>query len=738
MKLQIKILLVLFVLTGALNNTKAQSLAFLKANELYIDKSYAEAITKYEEVLVKDYNNATAILNIADCYRLTNNNEKAVFYYAKAVTLSDVKPITKYYYAQALMKTGNYDLAKTYFAEYNEDNRGKTMISSIEHINDFFKDSAYYHISKVAYNSPKNDFSPVIYNNTDVVFVSSRFRTQLFKYTHSWTDNNFYFLYVVKNAESSEQKKPLLFAKNIQIKYNDGPICFNADSKTIYFTRNNLKDKKAVTAVDGDVKLNMYQAEYDAAKKTFTNIINFPYNSNDYNCAHPSISPDGSRLYFSSDMPGGNGGMDIWMCRKSGDSWGAPENLGKEVNTPGNDIFPYVFDMNTLYFSSDGLEGIGGLDIYYLKLNTEGMAVGKPKNMGAPLNSMSDDFSVVLYPDGKKGYFSSNRTNNDFNDDIYSFTVNKPEKQPYKIFVKDSISKQLLASSLSIKDVATGEVIPLNSDNGEFVADLYPDHTYTINANAKGHKTKENITYLPLIDVSPFEILLAPEDNFVIKGFVYEKGNKLPIDSALVLITDDKGIVVCEKYITNAIGNYTSCKLKPNTKYTITASKSGYFANSVDINSIPPTGLLQDIFLDKIVIGKAIKIDNIYFDLGKWNIRPDAALELDKIVILMQENPDIIIELSSHTDCRGSAASNMTLSDKRAKSSAAYIISKGIDPKRITGKGYGETKLLNDCKCEGSVKSDCSEEIHQQNRRTEFKVTGFVKGVGNVKVDSKK
>lgn len=730
--------LLFFLIISAINYTNAQSLTFFKANELYNEKSYAEAIPKYEEVLIKENNNTTAILNLADCYRLTNNIEKAVFYYAKAVTLPDVKPITKYYYAQALMKIGNYDLAKKYFAEYNEDSRGKTMINSIDHINDFFKDSAYYHISKVGYNSSYNDFSPVIYNNTDVVFVSSRFRTQLFKYTHSWTDNNYYFLYVVKNADLPNQEKPIPFAKNIQIKYNDGPICFNADSKTIYFTRNNLKDKKVITAADGDVKLNLYQAEYDVAKKSFANITSFPYNSNDYNCAHPAISPDGMRLYFSSDMPGGNGGMDIWMCRKVGDSWSAPENLGKEVNTAGNEIFPYVFDMNTLYFSSDGLEGLGGLDIYYLQLNSEGMPINKPQNVGAPLNSMSDDFSVVLYPDGKKGYFSSNRTNNDYNDDIYSFTVNKPEKQPYKILVKDSVSKQLLASSLSIKDVKTSEDIPLNSENGEYFAELYQDHTYTINANAKGHKTKENITYLPVTDVSPFEILLAPEDNFVIKGFVYEKGNNLPIDSALVLITDDKGTIVCEEYITNVSGNYTSCKLKPNKKYTITASKSGYFANSIEINSIPPSGLLQDIYLDKIVIGKAIKIENIYFDLGKWNIRPDAAVELDKIVTLMQENPEIIIELSSHTDCRGSAASNMTLSDKRAKSSAAYIISKGIDPKRITGKGYGETMLLNDCKCEGNIKSDCSEEIHQQNRRTEFKVTGFVKGIGNVKVNSKK
>lgn len=203
---------------------------------------------------------------------------------------------------------------------------------------------------------------------------------------------------------------------------------------------------------------------------------------------------------------------------------------------------------------------------------------------------------------------------------------------------------------------------------------------------------------------------------------------QITVDSALVVITNKLGEKVCERYYTTSDGKYIPCVLNPNEKYTVTASKPGYFTSLITFDELPTNGQLKTIYLEKIEIGKAIKIENIYFDYDKSDITAKAALELDKVVKLLQENPDIIIELGSHTDCRGSASYNLSLSDRRAKSSAAYIVSKGIDPSRITGKGYGESQLLNGCQCEGAVKSACSDSEHQMNRRTEFKVTGFIKG----------
>jgi outer membrane protein OmpA-like peptidoglycan-associated protein len=243
----------------------------------------------------------------------------------------------------------------------------------------------------------------------------------------------------------------------------------------------------------------------------------------------------------------------------------------------------------------------------------------------------------------------------------------------------------------------------------------------------------------PPVADKPFEILLSLEPEYFIMGTVYQifdDSSSKPMENATVVIKDEKGNVVCTTYTTDASGKYHSCNLKPKTKYIVTASKEGFFAKSSEVEAIPPGGVIRNFYLSQIVVGKAIKIENIYFDLDESFIRPDAAVELDKIVKLLNENPDIIIELSSHTDCRASFQYNMDLSDRRAKSSASYIVSRGIDPMRISGKGYGESKLVNECACEGNRRSDCTEEEHQMNRRTEFKVTGFVKGVGNVNLKS--
>lgn len=733
-------LLILPALLTLVLSAGAQSYLVKKADQLYANKAFAEAIPQYEKILGKDSTNANAIVKIADCYRLTNNNSKTVYYLAKAVQLKDAKPLLTYYYAEALMKTGNYSLAKTYFGLYNLDERGQTMIRAIDHLNDFYEDSASYVIAKAGCNTVDNDFCPLIYKTTNLVFVSSRPRLQIVKYIHSWTDKNYYSLYIQTGIDTSALNQPVLFAENVQTRFNDGPICFDPNSGNLFITRNNLSKHKAIRSADGEVKLNLYQAKFDSVKKEYVNIRNFPYNSNNYNCAHPALNPDGTILYFSSDMPGTLGGMDIWMCHKNADSWSTPENLGNRVNTAGNEVFPYVYDENTLYFSSNGLEGIGGLDIYSVKKQKDGKTIGAPSNIGVPLNSRTDDFGICFFPGGEKGFFSSNRANNDLNDDIYSFTYSKPANLKYKINVRDSKSMELLASDLVLTDETTGEIKTLTSANGKYTLDLSPQHKYHVSASATAHLTKENINIIDVVSQSdPFFVNLAPEENCTISGYVYESGNNtLAIDSARFVIKNGKGEKVCSDLYSGTDGQFLSCIVKPDQAYIISVKKSRYFANSLVIPQVPFTGLKMEIALNPIIIGKAIQIENVHFDVNKSEIRPDAAIELDKIVKLMNENPEIIIELSSHTDCRGSDAFNMKLSDRRAKSSAAYIIAKGISSDRISGKGYGERQLLNNCGCEGKVISNCSEEEHQKNRRTEFKVTGFVKGVGEVKINTGK
>ncbi|HNX12894.1 MAG TPA: OmpA family protein [Paludibacteraceae bacterium] len=743
MKTILKFVFAFCIIFGSSANLFAQNSALQKANKLYELKAYAQAIPKYLQVLKKDSSIADAVFNLADCYRLVNDARNAETYYGKCLKKTNSKPIHKFYYAQALMENGKVDLAKKYMKEFNDDDRGKTFYKALVNLEKFYKNTGDYKINIARFNSPQNDFSPVIYKDK-IVFVSARTRALVLNYKHSWTDLNYYFLYVTQKSGEDSYTKAKLFAKNIQTRYNDGPVCFDRDNKTIYFTRNNLQNNKVVRSSNGEVKLSLFTAQINEEKKNLTNIEGFNFNSKEYNTAHPAISADGKRLYFSSDMPGGQGGMDLWVVEKVNDAWGQVKNLGKKINTPGNEVFPCITENNNLYFSSNGLEGIGGLDIFCVALDEAGKLKDSVRNMGAHLNSTADDFGITFYPGEKKGFFSSNRNSYDLNDEIFEFTIVKPEKKPYTILVMDSITRKLLESGIVITDTETGEKTTMTEKDGEFIANLFPQRTHRIDAKSEGYIPRNNIEYVtPLDNTEPFEILLKqlpPKPKYFIAGTVYEileDKSKIKVDSTLIQITDPGNNVVYS-HITDTSGTYYAPDLKPRTTYVVTASPPGFFNKSEIVDSIPKGGAIRDFYVSRIVVGKAIKIENIYFDYDKSNIRPDAAIELNKIVKLLNENPAIIIELGSHTDCRGKKSYNEGLSDRRAKSSAAYIVSQGIDPSRISGKGYGENVMIMNCPCEGAQKSNCSEEDHQLNRRTEFKVTGFVKGVGNVNMKSDK
>jgi outer membrane protein OmpA-like peptidoglycan-associated protein/tetratricopeptide (TPR) repeat protein len=701
----------------------AQNKSLTRANNLFDAKSYAEAIEKYEAVLKKNKGNSEALKKIADSYRLNNNSVKAEDYYSQLYTLKKATAEDVLNYAQALMNNGKYDKAKEIWASplLAGDKRAANYSKSLENISTYYKDSASVKIKKEAtLNSPDNDFSPFLLKG-DLVFTSTRERTEWIREEHSWSNKVYNQIYIAKK-EGASFSKPKIFSKEYSSKYNDGPASFTADGKKMLFSVNSLTDNKR-RLKDELMPLQIYTSTQDADDNSYQGLEPFPFNNDAYNCAHPAISADGSMLVFSSDMPGSVGGMDLWLSKMEGGKWGKPENLGDKINTAGNEVFPYLSIDGSLYFSSNGWGGLGGLDLY-VAAGTAGKWNGA-SNMNAPFNSKMDDFGITMDKDGKTGYFSSNRANRNMNDDIYSFARNTVlTKKIYAVKVKDEESKALINSSLEVKDVKTGEITKLQKTDGLYSLELMPGEEYMLLTKADGYIEKsEKLT----ASSESTDILLKKDVNKnCITGIVLDKSNNnKPADDATVVIKDNSGAKVFET-VTGLDGKYSKCDLDKEKTYTVTTSKKGGYFTKTEGLKVPATEV-KTTELEKIVVGKAIKIDNIYFDLGKAAIRPDASNELNKTVLLLNDNPDIIVELSSHTDCRGSVASNLALSQARAKSSVEYIISKGIDKKRITGKGYGESQLTNNCPCEGAVKSTCSETEHQQNRRTEFKVTGFAK-----------
>ncbi len=711
----------------------AQDKAVLAANKLYDEKSYSEAIPTYEKVIKKDSTNALVLSKLADCYRLTNNAKGQMLCYGKLVTSGKAEPIQKLYYGEALMELGRYDEATKVMDEYTGDSRGKVFSKSIANLKAFSKNEDAYKVDSVSFNSTENDFSPTMFNGFQIVFTSSRNKTSWISRKHGWTGNNYYSLYTTEKDLGGKFFKPTLFMKDLQSKYNDGPVCFGRDNKTVYFTRNNSK-KKAGQSAEGTYKLKIFQATLNV--DGFERVYELPFNNKEYNCAHPSLSPDGQTLYFASDMGGGMGGLDIWCSKMGADGvWGTPKNMGDKVNTAGNEMFPFITIDTLLYFASNGLDGIGGLDIYEVKIKN-----GVPRkvyNMGKPVNSQADDFGITLADDGMSGYISSNRLHGGTNDDIFSLAVLRKVKRgkTVNIVTKDKDSGELLANT---RILINNDSVRTN-DKGEYQTIIEDELSYRLNANKTDYFDVSDSVSTRSSEEDEFTktLLLEKDPKLALVGFVLDAKDNTAIDGAKITVLDNTPNTIFDQYTTTAAGDYRKSlygkKIGDKLNYQITLEKAGYLKKVITFTyDITKPGDIQlnellNMRIGKVAVGmdlaKMIDIKPIYFDLGKSKVRPDAAIELDKVVAAMKEYPNMIIELGSHTDCRSTAASNLKLSDARAKASAAYIVKKGIPKIRILGKGYGEKKILNGCICEGKVKPTCSEDDHAKNRRTEFIIT---------------
>lgn len=713
----------------------AQEGLVMAANKLYDAKSYADAIPKYERVIKKDSNNTVVLGKLGDCYRLTNNTKGQVLCYGKLVEKGNADATQKLYYGQALMALGRYEEAKKSFSEYSADERGTIYVKALNNLQVFSKNSDAYKVDTVSFNSAENDFSPAYFAQGKIVFTSSRAKTQWINRKHGWTNNNYYGVYTTEKGSDGKYLKPTKFMRDLQSKYNDGPICFSQDKTTVYFTRNTSGGKTGKSS-DGNFKLKIFEAKLNI--DGFEKVTELSFNSLEYNCAHPSVSLDGKTLYFTSDMPGGFGGLDIWYSKLGDDGkWSTPLNMGEKINTKGNEMFPYVAFNGLFYFSSNAQEGLGGLDIYEAKIKTDG-TVGKIYNMGIPVNSSADDFGIIFSDDMKSGYLSSNRKNGNMDDDIYSFSVLRDVKRGKDVIIKavEKGNESVVIPNAKIKFNSDSAVA---NDKGEVTIFIEEDTQYALVAKADKYfeATDELSTKSSDQDEFTKTIALEKDPDLSLLAFVLDSKTNQSIEGVKVEIKDAVNGVLFDAANTTATGEYRKPligkKIGDKISFKISLEKQGYLPKTVSFDySISKPGEIRlnellNMTIGKVEVGgdlaKMIDMKPIYFDLGKSKIRPDAAIELDKVVKIMKEYPGMTVELGAHTDCRSAAAANMKLSTARAKASATYIASKGIPRERITGKGFGESKLLNGCACEGKLVSNCTEEDHARNRRTEFIIT---------------
>lgn len=705
--------------------------AWKKGNQYYSQQAYSEAIPYYERLLKSDSTNKVLLTNLGDCYRYTNNNEGQLLCYGGLIRQGKAEPIQELYYGQALMEAGQVEEAKPYFDRYTADTRGQNLASSLSKMKTYTRNADAYQVNPVSYNSPQNDMCAVLFHDA-VVFTSARAKTSWITKKQGWTQSSYMSIYSTEKDENGKDMKPSMFMGDLKSRFNDGPVCFSKDYNTIYFTRNN--SRKEEKARDGSFKLKILEAVLD--ENGFSMVRTLPFNNNDYNFAHPSISPDGYTLYFASDMDGGKGGMDIYMSRKdSGGVWGPPVNMGDKINTAGNEVFPFIASNGVLYFSSNGHDGLGGLDIYETKLL--GGTPTRVYNMGEPVNSRNDDFGIFLMEDNKFGYISSNRQSGGMDDDIFQLQILREIKRgkEVKILTKDKLSGEPIAGA---KVVINGDTV-ITNDQGEYNTLAEENIEYKLEAMKEDYfKTEDHMSSKSSLDDSfTKELILEKDPKLFLRAFITDTKSKELLSGVTLRVTDISTNTDLDLYTTTESGDYFkflfSSRIGDKLAYLIRLEKPGYLQRTVIFtHTIDKPGEINmneslNLSLGRVEIGmdlaKMIDMKPIYFDLGKSSIRKDAAIELDKIVQVMNEYPNMSVELGSHTDCRSGAASNMKLSAARAKASADYIIKKGIHKSRIVGKGYGESRLLNNCACEGKVQSNCSEDEHAVNRRTEFIIT---------------
>ena len=618
------------------------------ANKNYENFAYIDAIQTYERIAEKGYKSVDMFEKLGNSYYFNAELEKAAKWYRElfALNATNIDPEYYYRYAQSLKTIGDYKLSDEVMEKFSafssNDERAVLYKLNKNYIETIKLNSGRFVIQDAGINSKFSDYGSAL-TESALVFASAREIKGVKLNIMRWTNRPFTDLYQSLFKADGTLGSPSRITKELNSIFNESTPIYTKDGTTMYFTRNNYLNGKR----EADEKSITLLKLYKATKKgdNWEDVVELPFNSNQYSCAHPALSPDEKYLYFASDMPGTYGLSDLWRVTIEGNNvYGKCENLGKNINTPGRESFPFVNDANELYFATDSRPGLGGLDIFVSEIAADN-SIGECINIGAPVNSKDDDFGLLMYNKTRSGFFTSNREGGKGNDDIYKF-----------IEIKKMTCEQTLNGVIT--DSKTNEILP-----------------------------------------------------------------------GVEVVLQDSKFNILETVIIDSFGNY-SFKVLCATKYYVKAKLLDRNTSEVAVTTPKQSGKTeQPIKLDKKItvvttdddIAVALGIKMIYFDLDKSAIRKDATIELEKILDVMKINPTMKIDVRSHTDSRQTFAYNAALSSRRAKSTVAWLVKNGINANRLTYKGYGESKLTNNCA--DNVK--CTEQQHQANRRSEFIITSM-------------
>ncbi len=659
-------LLVALCVAIGLTGCNSAMQAYKKGVRYYDAGDYNLALSQFEKAAKVPTDPARLNYYMAESYRLSNRFGEAAPFYQKALEANTTEPDARFHYAYALKSQGNYAGALAQLQQYVANapkttakpvlEKAKREIETLKVIDVIARNKSLITLRNLAeINSAGAEFAPVM-RGDELVFTASR-KEQIYKNN----GQSMLGVYRTKLGKARPDETgstgtpspaaPELFSTSIfQGDANEGTPAFSKDGKMMILARGNTGKRK------GGVDVDLYISRLGEGN-AWSQPARLPISDSLAWDGSPAFSADGKTLYFASNRAGGAGGIDLYRTSiDASGRFGRPVNMGRDINTPGDEMFPYVAPNAKLYFASDGHPGLGKLDVF---VATRSGGVTRVENMGQPVNSPADDFGLI-YTESTKGFLASNRPGGKGDDDIYFF-----QEGP-------------------IADTTT------------ITQDKLKDMPKTVRYFLAGTVS---------VNESPV----------------------VPLDSARVRILDDATGQPIAEVTTGESGTFGKYPLQEGKDYTILAERRGYLTRretfTMQGKRIPQLFLTKPqtdttfyvpVLLDRSTVNKTFVLENIYYDLNKFNIRADASPELDKIVVVLKDNPTLKLELSSHTDARDTDAYNQRLSQNRAKAAVDYIVSQGVTADRLVAKGYGETRLV--------VKNAKTEEEHQRNRRTEIKI----------------
>lgn len=714
-----KILLLSFLLFTV--SASAQR-SLVKRGELLMKQyKFEAAASLFKKAADADSNDVVAREKLGEAFMMTNDFQSAEAVFHMLANNPLANHINKFYYGQVLCINGKYDEAQKAYSSFAAavptDSRAIEFKNFGEEIKLIAQDVKAYELAGIPENSAASDIGPA-YCFGKLTFSSNRKAGAAVKNIDSWSGKGFYDLYEVGGSANEASEPNKLKGKKVNRRLNEGPATFSADGTEMIFTQTNYKRKSP----EGLRTLGLFTATWNA-KKGFTNVQALPFNNYSYNVAQPALSPDGKRLYFVSDMPNGNGATDLYMSLRNGTTWENPINLGKEINTTGREMFPFVAADGTLYFATDSRVGLGGLDIY--RAYPSGNSFTNVQNLGATANSSSDDFGYVCDETLKNGFLVSNRPGGQGDDDIYKFIKNS---EAVCGTVADAKTKSNIENVLITAVNKDGQKATARTNmKGDFCLQLVPGKEYLIETVKQGYYTDTTKVIASSSRNGHVNIVLEPKGGIELAVDISQTGDGKIEGATAFLINKKTGEVVEMKSDNNGVVKFDLFKdqeydLKVVKKLPGQEGVYDKFVKTISTMGFKESDKLNENAQLTYYDGKFVfDLPNVYFDLNSAVIKPIAAAELDKVVTVMKTFPDMQVELSAHTDSRGNAAFNLGLSAQRASNCVDYLESKGVTKSHLIAIGYGEEKLRN--KCADGVK--CTEAEHAVNRRTEFKVVKF-------------